>query len=285
LNTKTKNIIIVSVVIIAIIAVIIGIVIATSGGKSESPQKYLDLGNHYLLELDYEQALVQFERIIEIDPKNPAGYIGTAKAYIGLGEEDKAIEILQNGLNVTGDEDIRRMLKELSAPPATEQPVTTTTASTTTATTTSATTTEATTTETTTEETTTVITESQNQLQSRLWDELSGYWGYMENGKLSLGFVGFTYSYTGDERLYHNGAFFTGASMFYGIIEVKRIGDNEYKLELQHPGTYMDDGVYIEEEYMTVNIKIIDSNTITINGTEYIFLGSTIDEASKKIQF
>jgi len=114
MKTKTKTVIIIaSVVIIAIIAVIIGIVITTSEGKSDSPQKLLDLGNHYLLELDYEQALVQFERVIEIDPKNPAGYIGAAKAYIGLGEKDKAIETLRKGLEATGDNEIKKMLEGL----------------------------------------------------------------------------------------------------------------------------------------------------------------------------
>jgi len=141
MKSKTKTvIIIVSVVIIAIIAVIIGVVIATSGGKSESPQKLLDLGNHYLLELDYEQALVQFERVIVIEPRNPAGYIGAAKAYIGLGEVDKAIEVLRKGLDETGNEDIRRMLEELTAPPVTETSAATT-ESTTTSTITSTTTT------------------------------------------------------------------------------------------------------------------------------------------------
>jgi hypothetical protein len=65
----------------------------------------LDLGEKYLLELNYEQALVQFLKVIEIEPMNPRGYTGAAEAYIGLGQLDKAEEILKQGLEVVASED------------------------------------------------------------------------------------------------------------------------------------------------------------------------------------
>jgi len=114
MKTKTKTaIIIASVAIIVVAAIIVGATIAITGAKTRSPQKLLDLGNHYLLELDYEQALVQFERIIEIDPRNPDGYIGAAKAYIGMGKTNKAIKILEKGNDLIDDDEIKRMLREL----------------------------------------------------------------------------------------------------------------------------------------------------------------------------
>jgi hypothetical protein len=75
---------------------------------------------------------VQFLRVIELEPMNPRGYIGAAKAYIGLEQEDKAIEILEIGYERTGDDEIKRMLDELILFPEPEPLVTTTTPQTTT---------------------------------------------------------------------------------------------------------------------------------------------------------
>ncbi|GHV34394.1 hypothetical protein FACS18949_10360 [Clostridia bacterium] len=75
------------------------------------------MGEKYLLDLDYEQAIVQFLGAIEIEPKNTRAYIGAAEAYIALGHTDDAIAILQQGLDATGDAAIAEMLAELTAVP------------------------------------------------------------------------------------------------------------------------------------------------------------------------
>jgi len=111
MKTKTKNIIIVSATVIAVVAVIIGVIIAVSqSDKSASPQKYLDLGNHYLLELDYEQALVQFKRVIEIDPKNIPAYLGGTDAYLHLNNTQGAVDWLTAGINATDNENLTLVL-------------------------------------------------------------------------------------------------------------------------------------------------------------------------------
>jgi thiol-disulfide isomerase/thioredoxin len=77
----------------------------------------LTLGEKYLLELDYEQAVVQFLNVIEIEPKNPRGYIGAAEAYIALGETDKAIDVLLEGQKILpGNADIQAGLDKLVPP-------------------------------------------------------------------------------------------------------------------------------------------------------------------------
>lgn len=57
-----------------------------------SADELLNLGEKYLLELDYEQAIVQFTKLIEIEPKNARAYTRLAEAYIGMGNTDKAFE-------------------------------------------------------------------------------------------------------------------------------------------------------------------------------------------------
>lgn len=79
-----------------------------------SAAELLDLGEKYLIEMNYEQALVQFLKVIEIEPMNPRGYTGAAEAYTALGETDKAIVVLKNGLEkIPDDTEIQMLLDEL----------------------------------------------------------------------------------------------------------------------------------------------------------------------------
>jgi tetratricopeptide (TPR) repeat protein len=81
-----------------------------------SAAELLDLGEKYLLEMNYEQAVVCFTKLIAIEPKNPRGYTGLAEAYVGLGEFDKALEILRQGLGQLPDNvEIAELLEELEA--------------------------------------------------------------------------------------------------------------------------------------------------------------------------
>lgn len=54
-------------------------------------EKYLELGQKYLLEENYEEAVVAFNKAIEIEPKNAEPEIGLAEAYAGLGDEEEAV--------------------------------------------------------------------------------------------------------------------------------------------------------------------------------------------------
>jgi len=73
----------------------------------------LDLGERYLLDLDYEQAVAQFLAVIEIEPMNARAYIGAAEAYIALGRTDDAVAVLERGLDATDDVAIAEMLARL----------------------------------------------------------------------------------------------------------------------------------------------------------------------------
>ena len=64
-----------------------------------SSTELLNLGEKYLLELDYEKAVVYFEKLITIDPMNPRGYTALAKAQVGLGDTSSAIDMLKQGMN------------------------------------------------------------------------------------------------------------------------------------------------------------------------------------------
>lgn len=72
-------------------------------------------GENYLLELDYEQAVLCFERLIQLEPKNQRGYTGLAEAYVGLDMQQKAVRVLREGLVQLPDNPaIKDMLDMLS---------------------------------------------------------------------------------------------------------------------------------------------------------------------------
>lgn len=77
--------------------------------------KQLDLGQQYLLNLEYEEAVAAFEIVIEVEPKNVDAYMGMAEAYMGMGETDKAIRILRKGYRETEDEALGELLEQLEA--------------------------------------------------------------------------------------------------------------------------------------------------------------------------
>jgi len=100
-SAKPKMIIPICVAGAVVILAIIGIFIFFSGSDTvETPQTLISLGEQFLLDFDFESALEQFIRVIEIDEIEPRGYTGAAEAYIGLGQLQLAARTLEVGLTV-----------------------------------------------------------------------------------------------------------------------------------------------------------------------------------------
>lgn len=104
-----------------LIGAILAIVLAAGGlwgwntyGTEAQVEKKLDLAVKYLSDNNYEQAILAFNDVIRIDPKNVRAYLGLADAYVGTGDMDKAITALTKGLELTGDDSIRAKLEELN---------------------------------------------------------------------------------------------------------------------------------------------------------------------------
>lgn len=71
-----------------------------------SYSKNLDLGNKYLLEMDYDSAVTAFSRAIEIDEMTPDAYIGRGDAYTALGDYAKAWADYEKAEELSGRHDI-----------------------------------------------------------------------------------------------------------------------------------------------------------------------------------
>lgn len=101
--------------IVLAIAMIITAVLLISFGSvgSVAPMSAFETAQQYLIEHNYEQAIIEFEKALELDPMNVEARLGLAQAYQGIGDAAKAAEVLQSGYELTGDERLNDMLREL----------------------------------------------------------------------------------------------------------------------------------------------------------------------------
>ena len=109
-KTSVRKLIIVIVSVILLIALGITAVLLVSGNPNRRIENYLVSGQKYLIEMDYEQAIVEFDKIIAIDPNNAYAYLGKAEALFALGKDDEAIETLNIGYSLTKDDTIAEEL-------------------------------------------------------------------------------------------------------------------------------------------------------------------------------
>ena len=83
------------------------IVTTTACTKEISYEEYLELGIKYLLENNYEEAIVSLELAIKMEPKRPEAYQKLAETYQSQGNLSKAIEILARGYELAEDENLK----------------------------------------------------------------------------------------------------------------------------------------------------------------------------------
>jgi len=63
-------------------------------------EEQLALGDRHLQEINYEQALVCYEKVILVEPKNMTAYIGAANAYMGQGKQEQAVAKLEAAMEI-----------------------------------------------------------------------------------------------------------------------------------------------------------------------------------------
>ncbi len=112
-NSVVKNIFLIVGVIVALAVIALEVRAVTL--PENRALRRVNLGNRYLSELKYEEAIAEFDRAIAIDPKNVDAYLGKAEAYVQMDDIDSAIETLAEGYDETEDTRLRRAMEELSA--------------------------------------------------------------------------------------------------------------------------------------------------------------------------
>ena len=77
--------------LIAVI-VLVAVLLTSCGSKAATATDKIELGQKYLTELNYTEAIASFTEAIKLDPNNIQAYMGRAEAYVALGEYDKALD-------------------------------------------------------------------------------------------------------------------------------------------------------------------------------------------------
>lgn len=76
---------------VAAVLLAVMLLTACASGASKAADK-IELGQKYLTELNYTEAVASFTEAIRLDPDNIQAYMGRAEAYLALGEYEKALE-------------------------------------------------------------------------------------------------------------------------------------------------------------------------------------------------
>ena len=81
---------------------------------AEQLKEQLELGQNYLLEMNYEEAVVAFSKAIELDPKSLEAYEGLTNVYIAQGQYDEAYVVFsQAEENITEENVIEKLRTEI----------------------------------------------------------------------------------------------------------------------------------------------------------------------------
>jgi len=88
------------------IAAVVGVIIIVSLTATPKYQKQLNKGYEAIANVDYENAILSFEKAIELNPQCVEAYLSIADSYVALENLDKAIEYLESGYSETSDDSL-----------------------------------------------------------------------------------------------------------------------------------------------------------------------------------
>lgn len=100
-NSKKAMMFVGVAVLLCLIVAGILVLMLNSDGRRLNHQ--LQLGQKYLEEMDYEQAIVAFNEAIKIDPVNVDAYLGLADAYLRLGEYEDSLACIDRLLELDNE--------------------------------------------------------------------------------------------------------------------------------------------------------------------------------------
>ena len=111
--TKKRKIIYITIAAAIVIIAALAIIFMPKTAP-QTVTEMLSTAQKYLVEMDYERAIAEFNKVIELDPMNADAYLGLAEAYEKSGDIDKALETLEKGFELTGDERLQAKLALLN---------------------------------------------------------------------------------------------------------------------------------------------------------------------------
>ena len=117
-DKKKNKIVLFAGILGVLLLVVLGVVITPhiiSANKDRKVNEQLEEAQHFLDDLDYEQAIVAYEAAIEIDPMSVEAYLGLAEVYEQQGNYERALEVLQLGYEKTQSDNILQEINRIES--------------------------------------------------------------------------------------------------------------------------------------------------------------------------
>lgn len=105
-----RTLIVIAILIIVILFGGVGTFVVGNAKTRREVSKQLSLGDNFLEELNYEQAILAYKKAITIDDKSVETYKKLAVAYKANDEIEKAIDTLRKGYNKTNEKSLKDLL-------------------------------------------------------------------------------------------------------------------------------------------------------------------------------
>lgn len=98
--------------VVVFLSILIGVsaVLMIQYNNEQKYEETLELGSKYLAEMNYEQAIIQYQELIDLEPENEDGYLGLANTYMEMGEYTLAETSIQNGIKLTNSSKLIELL-------------------------------------------------------------------------------------------------------------------------------------------------------------------------------
>lgn len=93
------------ILVLMIILTVIFVVLFLSISRTRQYTQYLSLGDRYLQEMQYEDAIIAYQNAIQIDEKRASGYLRVSTVYETTGEYDQAGTVLLDGYETARKKD------------------------------------------------------------------------------------------------------------------------------------------------------------------------------------
>ena len=103
--SKQQKIIIALIVAIVAVAAVIGVLLLTGGSSSAYTDK-MKLADQCVQNGDYDEAIIQYNEAISVDPKKDDAYLRLADVYIKKKEPKNAEKVLKKGKKETGHDEV-----------------------------------------------------------------------------------------------------------------------------------------------------------------------------------
>ena len=104
-RTKQKKLVTVKGLVTAAVILVFIVCFSIYFGNADERKlnELLNLGNRYLDDMDYENAVLTFDQAIAIDPKCEKAYLGKALAQYEMGQYEEAIKTAEEGISKVDD--------------------------------------------------------------------------------------------------------------------------------------------------------------------------------------